>query len=971
MMNLMTGLLGLGGHLGGWRHKHSWTDQVMNLDHAIQLAQTAERGKFDLLFLADGNAVRQMDKPALFAANSPSDRPATFEPLTLLTAVSQHTSSIGLLATATTTYEEPYSLARRFASLDHVSKGRACWNIVTTSYPEDSRNFSLSEHVAKDIRYDRAREFVAVAKGLWDSWAEDAFIQDQATGQFLDPGRVHTLNHVGRHFSVKGPLNVARMPQGWPVLFLAGQSEDGRELAAQHADCVFAVADTKPAAQAFYADVKARLPRYGRTPDMLRIMPGAGVYVGRTRTEADELFDELQSLISPALGVPYLSKLVEADLSAYPIDGPLPDLSGPTLGIASFRKTIADMAARESLTIRQTYQRVLPSMGHTVFKGNPTDIADEMEDWYTSQAADGFNVNIPVLPRCLDDFVELVTPELQRRGLFRREYQGATLRERMGLPIPQKPVFQHIVEGRRMTLQSTRRAVVAGGAAALLVRRPARAATTRMIGCIEEDPPFFNPAISSAISSFVAGSPVYSALVRSDSTGQISGDLAERWEISPDGLTYTFHLRPGITWHDGVGFTAADVTFSLQNANAKLHPYRGALNAIVAFEAPDDDTVVLRLSHPQGSLMISLTNFVGSILPRHIWEGKDLARDPHNRAPIGTGPFRFVEFKPGEHILYAKWDKYFLKGLPAGDELMFRIIPDPAARVAAFENGEIDMIYASALPASSIERLRKLPGVAMRFSKMQQSGYLAYINMRNAPFSDKRVRQALAYAIDRGFMRSTVFPGGLATNMIGSVSPNSDLVNKTLKDYPLDPAKAEALLDEAGFKRGADGTRFNLRYVFAAGDLPATKIGDVMARNLAGVGIKVILRPLDRGAYMQVAFVNNEFDMVAGSFNLGPDPDVGIERFYNSRNIFNIPFVNNSPYVNPEIDRLFDEQRVQLDPAKRKAIYDKIQEILWEDIPVFPFCAYSLPGAVHEDLKGVFYSLSSLVEDFAFAKPTT
>ena len=441
MMHLMTGLLGLGGHLGGWRHPDAWSDQVMNLDHAIALARTAERGKFDLLFLADGNAVRQMDKPALFAANSPSDRPAVFEPLTLLTAVSQHTSAIGLLATATTTYDEPYALARRFASLDHLSKGRACWNIVTTSYPDDALNFSRTAHVAKDVRYERAREFVTVTKGLWDSWAEDAFVQDKATGQFLDPDRVRVLNHAGKHFQVKGPLNVARMPQGYPVLFMAGQSEDGRELAAQHADCVFAVTNTKEAGQAFYADVKARLGRYGRSADALRILPGAAVYVGRTAAEADELFDQLQSLIAPSLGVPYLSKLVEMDLSGYPLDGPLPDLSAETLAIASFRNTIAEMAARDNLSIRQTYERVLPSMGHVTFKGSARQVADEMEDWYTSQAADGFNITMPVLPRSLDDFVALVIPELQRRGLFRCEYQGRTLRQRMGLPTPENPWF--------------------------------------------------------------------------------------------------------------------------------------------------------------------------------------------------------------------------------------------------------------------------------------------------------------------------------------------------------------------------------------------------------------------------------------------------------------------------------------------------------------------------------------------------
>jgi alkanesulfonate monooxygenase len=436
MMNLMTGVLGLGSHLGGWRHRDSWSDQVMNLDHCIEIAKTAERGLFDLLFLADGNAVRQMDKPALFAANSPSDRPANFEPFTLMAALSQHTANIGFLVTATTTYDEPYLMARRFSSLDRISGGRACWNVVTTSFPGDALNFSRTEHMPRQERYERSIEFVEVCKGLWDSWADDAFVQDKASGQFLDPSRVRALHHRGKHFQVQGPLNAARPLQGWPVLFLAGQSEEGREMAAQHADCIFAVTNTLPEGQEFYADLKGRMAKFGRQPDDLRIIPGCTVFVGRTEAEADELYEELQSLISPSLGVPYLSKLVEMDLSPYPLDGPLPDLSGKTNAIESFRKTIATMAAREKLTIRQTYERIIPSMGHIVFRGNPVQVADQMEEWYRGRACDGFNIGTPVLPRSLNDFVDLVIPELQRRGLFRTAYEGSTLRERMRLPTP-------------------------------------------------------------------------------------------------------------------------------------------------------------------------------------------------------------------------------------------------------------------------------------------------------------------------------------------------------------------------------------------------------------------------------------------------------------------------------------------------------------------------------------------------------
>jgi N-acetyl-S-(2-succino)cysteine monooxygenase len=436
MMHLMTSLIGLGSHLAGWRHRDAWSPTTMSLNNAIQIAKLAERGKFDMLFLADGNAVRQMDNPILFSATSRSDRPAAFEPLTLLAALSQHTRYIGLFATATTTYDEPYLLARRFASLDHLSQGRACWNIVTGSYAGDSVNFGRAAHVPRGERYERAREFVEICKGLWDSWAEDAFIEDKASGRFLDPAKVQRLNHVGKHFSVQGPLNVARPIQGYPVLCTAGQSEEGRELAAEHAEGIFSVAFTKAEAQEFYADLKGRMPKYGRSPDALRIMPGVTIYLGRSEAEADELYRELQELILPELGVAYLSKYCQADLSGYPLDGPLPDLSGEVAGVASYRKSITDLAKRENLSIRQAYQRVVPSLGHVLFKGNPMQIADQMEDWYRGQACDGFNVDMPVVPRSLQDFVELVVPELQRRGIFRTEYAGGTLRETMGLARP-------------------------------------------------------------------------------------------------------------------------------------------------------------------------------------------------------------------------------------------------------------------------------------------------------------------------------------------------------------------------------------------------------------------------------------------------------------------------------------------------------------------------------------------------------
>src|SRR5580698_5376839 len=322
-----------------------------------------------------------------------------------------------------------------------------------------------------------------------------------------------------------------------------------------------------------------------------------------------------------------------------------------------------------------------------------------------------------------------------------------------------------------------RREALAGlGLATLAPRIVTAAEPRRLIGLIEEDPPYFNSAASSAISSFVAASPCYSALTHMDVDGKITPDLATSWQISPDGLTYTFHLHSGVEWHDGHPFSADDVAFSIGQVNSKLHPYRGAMSAIDKVEATDKDTVVLRLKHPQVSLITSLGNFAGAILPRHIWEGKDVARDPHNRQPIGTGPYKFVEYVAGDHILYRKNEKYFLPGKPVFDELMFRIIPDPGARVSALQKGEVDMIYSSAVPPPEVPRIKRFKNIELRFGKIQTSGYQAIINMRKPPFDDRKVRQALAYAIDRAFIRSNVFPR-LSDNMVGPVPPTSPLYN--------------------------------------------------------------------------------------------------------------------------------------------------------------------------------------------------
>jgi len=464
-----------------------------------------------------------------------------------------------------------------------------------------------------------------------------------------------------------------------------------------------------------------------------------------------------------------------------------------------------------------------------------------------------------------------------------------------------------------------------------------------LIGCIEEDPPLMNPAISSAISCQITGMPNYSSIVVMDNAGRAMPDLAESWELLPDGKSYLFKFRTGVTWHDGKPFTAADAKFTVEQMIAKLHPSaKGAYKSLAGVEAPDDTTMIVRMTQPTASYLNIPTAF-GPILPRHLWEGTEILKNPHNKAPVGTGPYRMVEYRPGDRIRYVRNEKFHFPGLPGFDEFVIRIIPDAAARIAAFEKGDVDVLFGTAVPSTEIARLSRMPGVTLKATTLSGGCWTGNINCRNAPYSDRRVRQALAHAIDRTFIRDNILPG-ISQNQVGPLPPSSPLYNKTLTDYAFDPRKAMALLDEAGFAPKADGTRFDFRFLWAPGDVRVTKMGEVIARNLAAVGIKPVMQPLERSALNQRGYINSEFDMIIDSYALGPDPDVGVERLYRSDNIIAMPFVNNSGYRNPEIDRLFDEQRVQTDFAKRKAIYDRISEILWTDIPVFPVAAYSGPS---------------------------
>ena len=432
-MHLLTWLMGNSYHVAGWRHPLAWDRTTMRLDILIEVAKMAEEAKLDALFIADGNAVRNMDKVGLFEANTPSARPAVFDPVTLMAAVSQHTEHIGLVSTASTTYESPWSVARRYASLDHISSGRAAWNVVTGSNTGDSMNFGLDRHPGREERYARAEEFVDACIALWDSWDDDAFVERKDTGQYLDSSKVRTPDFQGTHLSVKGPLNVARSPQGRPVLFHAGQSEGGRRLAARRADCVFAAAADIQAARQYTSDLKRRRAELGGNPDQLKVIVSVAIYLGRTEAEATALYQELNALITPEIGVDFLGKTVSEDLTGYSIDDPVPDLSGAVVGGNSIRGQLDAVAKAERLTIRQLYERVVPSVGNAALIGTAVQVADTMEEWFATGACDGFVLGASISPFTLTLIRDELVPELQRRGLFRTEYTGTTLREHLGL----------------------------------------------------------------------------------------------------------------------------------------------------------------------------------------------------------------------------------------------------------------------------------------------------------------------------------------------------------------------------------------------------------------------------------------------------------------------------------------------------------------------------------------------------------
>ena len=422
-------------HTAWWRYPGAFPDANFNFEHLARFAQTLERGKFDAFFMADHLAVLNMPMSAL----KRSATVTSFDPATLLPALAVVTKRLGLIATASTTFDEPFHVARRFAALDHLSGGRAGWNLVTTGNPDAALNFGLEEHVEHAERYRRGREFFDVVTGLWDSWADDAFLRDVENGVFFDPDKMHVLNHKGPHFSVRGPLNVARPIQGWPVIVQAGSSDAGRQIAAETAEVIFTSQIALADAQSFYADVKGRMAALGRDPDHLKILPGVLVVVGDSIAEAQEKRALLDSLVHYDSGIASVSIALGTDASRFDPDGPLPEIP-ETNASKSGRERVIAMARRENLTVRQLAARFGAYGGHAMV-GTPASIADQMEEWLTSNGCDGFNVMFPYLPAGLDDFVDKVVPELQRRGIFRREYEGETLRENLGLPRPPNRFF--------------------------------------------------------------------------------------------------------------------------------------------------------------------------------------------------------------------------------------------------------------------------------------------------------------------------------------------------------------------------------------------------------------------------------------------------------------------------------------------------------------------------------------------------
>lgn len=423
-MHLGIFVLGTGNHTAGWMQDGASTSNC-SLPVMRKIAETAERARFDLFFLGDNLAMDPADHPSFISR---------LEPITALSALSTMTSHIGLGATMSTSFSEPFHVARTFASLDHVSGGRAAWNVVTSTKDAAALNFSQDRLKEHDLRYEIASEFVEVVRGLWDTWEDGAILADRASGKFVDAARVRTLDHKGRFFAVRGPLNIERSPQGHPVVIQAGGSGPGQDLSARQADIVFSVVSGDPdAAKQAYDGLKQRIAAAGRDPALVAILPGVMPIIGATRAEARDRLARLQGGLASTSAMALVSERLGHDISKFPLDGPIPDFPETTERSRTFSKTLIEKARRENMTLRDLYNLTAAARGHWVLCGTPADIADSLEDWFTAGRADGFMIQPPYFPDPFDEFADTVVPELQRRGLVRTEYTGPMLRDHLGL----------------------------------------------------------------------------------------------------------------------------------------------------------------------------------------------------------------------------------------------------------------------------------------------------------------------------------------------------------------------------------------------------------------------------------------------------------------------------------------------------------------------------------------------------------
>lgn len=453
-------MVGNGSHKAGWRHPDARTDSTTKFGIWKEMTQELEAAKIHFMFLADGAAVRvEAGSDEALSYNGGAGHIDKFEPLTLLSAISVVTERLGLVATATTTYNEPYTIARKYASLDHLSNGRAGWNVVTTWSDNEAQNFNRSSNPAHADRYARAEEFMDIVMGLWDSWEDGAIIRDKASGRYFDPGKLHRLNYKSENFGVRGPLNIERPVQGYPVIAQAGSSDPGQELAARTADIVYTQALRLEDARTFYEGVKGRMSKYDRSRDSLLILPGLHLIVGSTEEEAQRKYNELQELIHVQLGMNVLRGLIP-NAEHYPLDEPLPeDIVVETNAVKSVLANFLARARRTRETVRQLCIS-LASSNHNFMVGTPEKIADFMEEWFNAGVCDGFALQAPYLIQGVFDITQGVVPELQRRGLFQTEYQGETFRENLGL---ERPVNQ-FVEPAKSRLRPARIKALAAGA---------------------------------------------------------------------------------------------------------------------------------------------------------------------------------------------------------------------------------------------------------------------------------------------------------------------------------------------------------------------------------------------------------------------------------------------------------------------------------------------------------------------------